>query len=324
MRRTILLFFLATTALGQTFPIRVSPDDAAKHLLKQLPPVYPPLAEATRISGTVLLEIRIDDSGKTSLQRVITGHPMLIDAAINSVTSWKYQPFEQDGKPVSVVTVAMVTFGSSGKQPSEALAEMQFQYEYWTAVESAQAAIGKENSAVAAQELKKAEDLLAPVSSGLRHRRERWQWATVMGNLCLTQRNFDEAEKYYKQALDLRPTDDKNAPEIAATFAGLGNLYTEEKKNDMARDYLTRSVALYEKNVKKVGSGNPEARETYSRAIAYQSWSLSKLAAQQNNGQEFGKQCRKVLEFRAFLSAGDQDSFVSTCQQALPNPTTKN
>jgi TonB family protein len=324
MRRTILFFFLTAATLGQTFPIRVSPDDAAKHLLKQLPPIYPPLAEATRIQGTVILEIRISESGKTSFQRKISGHPMLVDAAINAVTSWKYQPFELAGKPVSVVTVAMVTFGSSGRQPTEALAEMQFQHEFWTAVESAEVALGGENSAFAAQELKKAEDLLVPVSIGRRHLPERWQWATAMGHLCLAQRNFDEAEKYYKQALELRPTDDKDAPEIAATFAGLGNLYTEEKRYDLARDYMTRSVTVYEKNLKKVGSGDLGGRETYSRAIAYQSWSLSKLAAQQNDGPEFGKHCRKVLEFRAFLSASDQDSFVSTCQQALPNPTTKN
>jgi hypothetical protein len=50
---------------------------------------------------------------------------------------------------------------------------------------------------------------------------------------------------------------------------------------------------------------------------------LSKLALQQNNHIEAAKQCRTVLDFQAFLGTVDHDSFVSTCEQAIKNPTPK-
>ena len=155
MQRMLLLFAVVTSVFGQTLPTRISPDEAEKHLPKNPSPVYPPFAEATRISGTVVLEMETDDLGRTLVQRVISGHPLLISAAIEDVKSWKYQPFELDGKATSVITLAMVTIGPSGNQPAEALAEMQIQHQFWTATDSARTALEKGNSTVAAQELKR-------------------------------------------------------------------------------------------------------------------------------------------------------------------------
>jgi len=138
-----------------------------------------------------------------------------------------------------------------------------------------------------------------------------------MGRLALAQKENDEAEQYYKKALEVRQNGDPDAPEIAATLADLGKLYAEERRYDLARDHATRSVAIYQKNLKRVGSSAPGAREVYGRAIAYQSWMLSRIALQQNEPLEVGKQCRTVLDFQTFLGAASHDSFVSACTQGL-------
>ncbi len=110
---------------------------------------------------------------------------------------------------------------------------------------------------------------------------------------------------------------------MAATLADFGGLYAEEKRYDLARDHANRSITIYQKNLKRVGSSNAGAREVYGRAIAYQSWMLSRIALQQNDHIEAGKECRRVLDFQTFLGTADHDSFVSACEEVLKNPTPK-
>lgn len=59
------------------------------------------------VSGTVVLEVSLDDAGKITEVRVVRGIPSLTEAAEQSVRRWKFQPAELDGKPVpSKVAVA--------------------------------------------------------------------------------------------------------------------------------------------------------------------------------------------------------------------------
>ena len=311
MRPILAVLALAIAASGQTMPKRVPPEEAAKHLVKKAPATYPPMAEEARIQGNIILEVSIDESGAASVRRLVTGHPMLAPAAIETVNRWRYQPFEVDGKPATVVTLVMVTFGHPTNHDAEDRVEMSLQDNFWTAEESAQAAMGKGDYAGAEQQLNKARDVLAPVSEGHRHEPERWQWMISKGHLAMAQQKYDEAEGDYKKAQELRQNGDKDAPEMAATLAALGRLYADEKRYDLARDFATRAIALYQKNFKRVGTNNAGAQGIYGRAIAYQSWMLSKIALQQNDHIEAGKQCRTVLDFQRFLGAADHDSFVS-------------
>ena len=324
MRSILTVLALALAAFGQTMPKRISPDEATKHLVKKAWVSYPQTAHAGRIQGHIILEVTINDSGAASVRRLVTGHPMLAPAAIDSVNQWKYRPFEVDGKPATVVTLVVVTFGNPGrKNDAAAHAEMLFQGNFWTADDSARAALGQRDYTRAELQLNKARDVLAPVSDDHRHEFERWQWMTSMGSLAMAQKKDDEAEEYYKQALELRRNEDKESPEMAATLAELGRLYAEEKRYDLARDHATRSIALYQKNFKKAGASHAGAQEVYGRAIASQSWMLLKIALQQNDHIEAGKQCRTVLDFQTFLSTADHDSLVSACEQAIKNPTPK-
>lgn len=313
----ILALALTLSALGETTPTRIQPDEAAQHLISKPLAAYPPMAAAGRIQGNVILHILIDESGTASARRLVTGHPMLVQAAIETVGRWKYKPFEVDGKPVTALTLVIVTFGSPVSHDAEDRAEMIFQHNFWTAEELAQAALGKEDFPAAEQHLTRAGDLLAPARDGRRHLPERWQWMTTAGHLAMAQQKYDEAEQHYQGALALRQNDDKDAPEVAATLADLGNLYARQQRYDLARDHATRSVTIYQKNFKRAGSSNAGVRQTYGRAIAYQSWMLSKLALQQNDLPEAAKQCRSVMDFQSFLSTTDHDSFVSACEQAI-------
>ncbi len=312
MYRIVFLAALTIACFAQTAPIRIPSEEAAKHLLKKQPPVYPAFAEQAHIQGNVILQIGIDESGAAYVHRLVSGHPMLAPAAIEAVKRWKYQPFEMGGKPVPVLTVVMVNFGGSGEPRPEDRAEMAFQDEFWKAQDAAQAAFARADYAGAERELEKAQALIAS-DDGSRHSPERWQWAMTTGHVNMARQKFADAEQSYTQALKLCQNDDPDTPEVAGALSSLGSLFAQEKQFDRAHENLTKSISIYRKNFTRVGAGNAGAQQVYGRAIAYQSWMLVKLASQHGDQADEVQHCHAVLEFQRFLADMDRAAFVSAC-----------
>lgn len=102
-----------TTASGQVVSqqsVGVSEKVAPENLIIASPPVYPPLAKATRVQGVVLLDVRIGSDGRVTGVDVIRGHVMLVQAAIDAVRNYVYKPFFFNGNPVSIRTTVHVPF----------------------------------------------------------------------------------------------------------------------------------------------------------------------------------------------------------------------
>ena len=74
----------------------------------------PQLARTARIQGAVLLQAEISKSGDIQNLRVISGHPMLIQSALEAVKQWKYKPYYLNGEPVEVETQIQVNFSLAG------------------------------------------------------------------------------------------------------------------------------------------------------------------------------------------------------------------
>jgi periplasmic protein TonB len=73
-------------------------------------PVYPVLARAARIEGTVRLEAVISREGTILNLRAVSGHPLLIPAALAAVEQWVFRPTSLNGDPVEVATEIEVHF----------------------------------------------------------------------------------------------------------------------------------------------------------------------------------------------------------------------
>jgi protein TonB len=73
-------------------------------------PVYPPLALAARVQGTVILQAVIDEKGNVRELHVLRGHPLLDDAAMQAVAKWQFTPTLLNGTTVPVVMTVTVTF----------------------------------------------------------------------------------------------------------------------------------------------------------------------------------------------------------------------
>jgi periplasmic protein TonB len=84
------------------------------NLLRPVQPVYPPLARSARVQGPVVLSAIISKAGTIENLRVLSGHPLLVAAAIKAVSQWRYRPYILNGQPVEVETQIMVNFTLSG------------------------------------------------------------------------------------------------------------------------------------------------------------------------------------------------------------------
>jgi protein TonB len=94
--------------------VRVSAGVQAGNLINQVKPSYPAIAKSARIQGAVVLQAEISKQGTIENLRVISGHPMLVQAALDAVKQWRYKPYLLNGEPVPVETTITVNFTLSG------------------------------------------------------------------------------------------------------------------------------------------------------------------------------------------------------------------
>ncbi len=80
-------------------------------------PIFPPLAQASRVQGDVVLNVTIDMNGSVRISTIPTGHPLLTPAAIDAVTQWRYEPSLKDGKPIPVPMSVVVAFRLPKRRP---------------------------------------------------------------------------------------------------------------------------------------------------------------------------------------------------------------
>lgn len=79
-------------------------------LVRKTIPIYPPIARAIHVQGTVVLQATISTAGRIEGLRVVSGPPLLQAAAVNAVKTWIYRPYILNGKPVEVETTVNVQF----------------------------------------------------------------------------------------------------------------------------------------------------------------------------------------------------------------------
>jgi protein TonB len=90
--------------------VRVGGEVKEPAKLRNVNPIYPDVAVASRIEGTVVLEATIAPNGKVAEVRVVRSLPLLEKAAIDAVKQWVYSPTLLDGVPVTAIMTVTVRF----------------------------------------------------------------------------------------------------------------------------------------------------------------------------------------------------------------------
>ena len=91
-------------------PIPVGGDIRPPVKIRHVAPVYPTLALQARLEAIVILEAVIADDGAVDAVKVLRGHPLLDQAAVDAVRQWRFTPTLLNGQPVPVVMTVTVAF----------------------------------------------------------------------------------------------------------------------------------------------------------------------------------------------------------------------
>jgi len=105
---------------GPVAPVLANTDPAPKVLRRSrmspsmlitvIEPKYPKIARIARVQGEVVLAALIDRDGRIVNLRSLRGHFMLVPAALDAVSQWRYRPTFLNGEPVAVETQIVVNF----------------------------------------------------------------------------------------------------------------------------------------------------------------------------------------------------------------------
>jgi protein TonB len=89
---------------------RVVSQFSEAYLINRVDPVYPRVAVTAGIQGQVKLHAVIARNGKIESLELISGHPLLVQAALDAVRQWRYRPYYLNGEAVEVETFITVNF----------------------------------------------------------------------------------------------------------------------------------------------------------------------------------------------------------------------
>jgi TonB family protein len=90
---------------------RIGGNVEAPERVSYVAPVYPKLALDAHVSGVVIVEAVVDETGNVAEAKVLKSIPLLDQAAIDAVLQWKYRPTLLNGAAVPVVMTVTLNFG---------------------------------------------------------------------------------------------------------------------------------------------------------------------------------------------------------------------
>ena len=91
-------------------PVKMSEGVVQAQLISRIEPRYPSLAQQIKLQGAVVLHAIISRDGSITSLDVLSGHPLLVKAALDAVRQWLYRPTLLNGEPVEVETTITVIF----------------------------------------------------------------------------------------------------------------------------------------------------------------------------------------------------------------------
>jgi TonB family protein len=101
---------------GRAVPVPVGPPSAVggdvqqPRPIRSVPPVYPAIAKSNHVAGDVKMDALIDSAGNVKEIKVISGPPLLQQAAEDALRQWKYEPARLDGQPVAIHLSVVMKF----------------------------------------------------------------------------------------------------------------------------------------------------------------------------------------------------------------------
>jgi TonB family protein len=249
-----IVLLCVTSLRGQTSatPLVVQPDQAEQNLVKKVAPVYPALAKQVHIQGKVGIRLMISKEGTVASVKVLNGHPLLVQAAIDAVKQWQYNPFEVDGQPVEAQTDIDVPF-SLGVPDEEYRKEQQAVDEYFKEAKICRGLVQQKKYDEAEASCRSG----AQLAEKLPHDRqnERRMAYELLGHLLFFQQKFGEALDVYRQELAIAQTSlQPYEAELAYAYRDVAHGLYATGDLSQAHSYYERAVNTLEQARDHIGS----------------------------------------------------------------------
>jgi TonB family protein len=90
--------------------LELSASAAESGLIHRVEPEYPEAARLQGIQGSVVLEVQIHPDGTVEELKIVSGQPLLADAAIAAVKQWRFRPRQMNGQPATMQTTVTLNF----------------------------------------------------------------------------------------------------------------------------------------------------------------------------------------------------------------------
>jgi|SRR5271154_5889931 len=241
------VLILGMTSLGASSRAQKATDQAAEvpssdakaHLIKNVVPVYPPLAKDLRLQGKVKVQVVISKTGLVESVNVVSGHPLFVQAAIDAVKQWQYKPFLVDGQPITASTEIEVPF-------SLGIPDTTYQSEQ----KSSEVFFKRQDECRELLKAQKYTEAQAPCTSlvelaeklPIERQVERMTANELAGHALLYQKKFDEALSFFQSELaigeaSLKPTD----AELGYAYHHVGLAYYAAGDLQKAQSYYEKS-----------------------------------------------------------------------------------
>jgi TonB family protein len=90
--------------------LRIGGDMKSPKKIRDVQPVYPPIAHESNVTGVVIIETRIGPDGSVEEVHVLKSIPLLDQAALDAVKQWQFEPTLMNGQPTPVIMTVTVNF----------------------------------------------------------------------------------------------------------------------------------------------------------------------------------------------------------------------
>ena len=101
---------LATTPALPQLGVRVSQGVTGGVLLHKVQPVYPAEARRMHVQGSVVIDATVTAQGQVDGLKLVSGDPLLAQAAMDAVRRWRYTPYSLNGQPIAKETRITISF----------------------------------------------------------------------------------------------------------------------------------------------------------------------------------------------------------------------
>lgn len=97
IKKLLVLVFVALSSLA----VSASGEDRQAKVRPK--PLYPEVAKRMHLSGAVKIEVTITPAGSVKSTKVIGGHPLLVESALDAIKRWKYEPANDETVQVETI-----------------------------------------------------------------------------------------------------------------------------------------------------------------------------------------------------------------------------